>query len=310
MDRRLFLCGLAATAAAAPAWRRLSVFELALRPEMLERYRLAVRRVHGDGRWKAAMAKFRPAGRNALAVQRGMLYFYERMLNRAAPGEAIGVPYWPWEHLYAIPARRLPAIYGQGGGGELTREEVDVEPVMALRDADDFLAAAPGGAAATVEARMRLTPLEPAYWAHLANLDRLWVSWVALGEGRKPAEFRRERAGLIDENGLTRTVALQELRDVRALGYEYSTLVKPLFLSDGGFVLLRGVRVAAGRFGVFAEGRRLGSFTSQIAGETTLVFPRKAFGPGRPTLKAVPLDRDDRPTGNGGWLLVRETLFL
>jgi hypothetical protein len=309
MDRRLFLCGLALSAGE-PLGRRLSVFELALRPEMLKRYRLAVGRVHGDRRWLAAVANLRAAGRNALAVQRGMLYFYERMLNRAAPGEAIRVPYWPWENLYATPAKRLPAIYGNSGGVELAREEVDVEPVMALRDTNDFLQAAPGGVAATVEARMRLTPFEPAYWAHAANLDRLWVSWTALGEGRKPAEFRRERAGLLDENGLPREVALQELRDPRSLGYEYSTLVKPNFLNNGGFVVLRGVRVAAGRFGVFAEGRRLGSFTATMAGETTLVFPAKPFGPGRPPLMALRLDGDDRPVGNSSRLVVREAVVF
>lgn len=337
MDRRTFLAALTAWAAS-PA-ERISVFALALRPRELERYRTAVGRLHSDARWLSAAARIPVSGNSVLPAQRGLLFFYERLLNRALPGDPIRVPYWPWENRYATPASRLPSIYGNArGSAELSPADVDVEPALALRSADDFLAAAPIGAPAAVAARLRLTPADPAYWSHLANVDRMWASWIDLGDGRRSPNFRQAQIALPDETGTVRTVALQHLSDLQQLGYRYSTLIKPLALGASGLVpvsvsggyaqnipasdtqdfkylLLRRTKTrAVGRTGLFAGRWRLvGSWSAVEPQSSSVVLPAKVLldlAHSRPQLLTAPLDPQGNPIGNGAPLDAREAYLF
>ena len=307
---------------------RLSVFELALRPAELARYRLAVERMRtlpaGDPRSLAAQANLychRPGNASALPWVRAFLYFHERILQRLAPQDRsrqpVRLPFWPWENWHAVPSRRTPAIYtARPVMPELAKEEVDVAPALALRSAADFTAAVFSGAAANVESRGGLTAAQPAFYAHLANVDRLAASWRELGGGRQGLNGGREAAQFFDEDGRWRSVSLRDFVTPERSGAAYTSLVKPLALGEAElkavplpfgtlenalerqFLLVRGVRLRPGRFAVIHEERPLAVFTIAGAGPATLTVPIGTVTQRQARLSVAPLGADGRVNGN------------
>jgi tyrosinase len=72
---------------------------------------------------------------------------------------------------------------------------------------------------------------DPVFWVHHANIDRLWASWLALGQGRKnpeDPEWLQQTFTFfdVDPDGTPRpvTVAVQDLISTKALGYIYDHL--------------------------------------------------------------------------------------
>ncbi|MBI2688935.1 MAG: tyrosinase family protein [Acidobacteria bacterium] len=338
-----------------PYARRLSVFELALRPGDLIRFRESVRRMKelapADPRQFFQQARLEPGGVNwnFLPWCRAMLYFHERLLNRLLParrGEpAIRVPYWPWENVYATPARTAPLIYAEPNQPLFAVRRpfsvsIDVEPCLALRRGEDFVGTAKqapavfAGPFAEVVSATRLTPSDPLFYPHLANIDRLWTSWEALGDGRRTPPLREARGYFFDEDGRWRVIDLNFAGERQVLSYEYSTLMKPLHPGEprlaqvhvfesrlerlpapADYLLLRGVRVAAlgkfARFGVFSGDEMLGSFSTASAKEDaegwTVSVPAKGLQL-RALLRVAALTDDGRAIGRGIPLLARDVL--
>ncbi len=67
--------------------------------------------------------------------------------------------------------------------------------------------------------------LDPIFWLHHANIDRLWNRWLALGGGRgHPADpaWRNQAFTLYDETGAEVTITVADVLDSEAqLGYRY-----------------------------------------------------------------------------------------
>ncbi|MDR7275546.1 FG-GAP-like repeat-containing protein [Catenuloplanes atrovinosus] len=76
-----------------------------------------------------------------------------------------------------------------------------------------------------------MAALDPIFWLHHANIDRLWSSWLALGGGRAdPAdeEWRDTAWGLFDAAGNRVSLANGQLVDTAGqLGYVYQEGVAP-----------------------------------------------------------------------------------
>lgn len=319
---------------------RPSVFELALRPAELARYRVAVERMRtlpaGDPRSLAAQANLychRPANVTALPWVRAFLYFHERILQRLAlpdpSRQPLRLPFWPWENWHAIPSRRTPAIFtARPVMPELSKEEVDVQPALALRSAADFTAAVLSGAAANVETRGGLTPAQPVFYAHLANVDRLSASWRELAGGRQGLDGGRAAAHFFDEDGRWRSVSLRDFLVPERSGAVYTSLMKPLALGEAElrpaqlafgtlqdtqerqFLLVRGVRLRPGRFAVMHEERPLAVFTVKEAGAATLTVPIGTLTQRQARLSVAPLGADGRVNGNPMPLESREAFVF
>ncbi len=319
---------------------RPSVFELALRPAELARYRLAVERMRtlpaGDPRSLAAQANLychRPVNVTALPWLRAFLYFHERILQRLAlPDPArqpLRLPFWPWENWHATPSRRTPVIFtARPVMPELTKEEVDVQPALALRSAGDFTGAVLSGAAANVETRGGLTPVQPVFYAHLANVDRLAASWRELAGGRQGLDGGRATAQFFDEDGRWRSVSLRDFALPERGGAVYTSLMKPLALGEDElrpvplsfgtledtqerqFLLVRGVRMRPGRFAVLHEERPLAVFTVATGGVMTLSVPIGSVTQRQARLYVAPLGADGRVNGNRMPLESREAFVF
>jgi tyrosinase len=147
-----------------------------------------------------------------LAWHRGYLVHFERRLRAVSGDKALVLPYWNY---YASP--NLPAEFtNPNNGNPLYVERVNTNVASAL-SMDPFASKLTnfqrgmenafetsiedrphnpvhdviGGIMASMD-----SPLDPIFWLHHANIDRLWVAWCAAGGGRKmPAQTNAYWAG-------------------------------------------------------------------------------------------------------------------
>jgi tyrosinase len=73
-------------------------------------------------------------------------------------------------------------------------------------------------------------PLDPIFWLHHANIDRLWVVWLAQGSRTNPTEVRwqNEQFHFHDENGADQSMTPADvLHTSGQLGYEYDDVSVP-----------------------------------------------------------------------------------
>ena len=186
---------------------------------------------------------------------RAYLYFLERILRSrvGGGGDELRLVYWDWEN---TASRTLPAIFApkdqplyydnrgdlSGPNWPLTDDDVDVQGLLAIQQFSQFggtatqkkpVPAVFSGPHANVHnnfdpgdmADLQYSPRDPVFYAHHANIDRLWSSWVAAGH-RNP-DFGTAKVYFYDETRTWRYVLLNDLRDERKLGYQYSTLMQP-----------------------------------------------------------------------------------
>lgn len=104
-----------------------------------------------------------------------------------------------------------PAVSGQDGLLESTPHNI----VHALIGAG-------GNLMSTVTTAAR----DPIFWLHHANIDRLWVRWIALGEGRANptdnVDWMTREFTFFDETGSQATLTAAEILDTQFdLGYRY-----------------------------------------------------------------------------------------
>jgi hypothetical protein len=75
---------------------------------------------------------------------------------------------------------------------------------------------------------VRCATLDPIFWLHHANIDRLWNDWIALGGGRSnptDAAWLTQSFVFHDENGTQVTLTGAEVVDTAAhLGYVYDNV--------------------------------------------------------------------------------------
>ncbi len=192
---------------------------------------------------------------------RCFLYFLERQLRIMSKNDDIRLVYWDWENPNS---RTLPAIYAPKDqplywanrylGPQtfpLSNDDVNVQPLLSLKSFEAFggteyqrtpTPALYSGPHANVHnafadpnetgvqgdmADLQHSPRDPVFFAHHANIDRVWSSWLAAGGVRQNPDFGNARVYFYDENRKLRYVMLNDLRDERKLGYRYSSLIKP-----------------------------------------------------------------------------------
>jgi hypothetical protein len=184
-----------------------------------------------------------------LPWHRALLYFLERILRRQSGSDDLRLIYWDWENTQS---RQLPGIYTPVGQPlywknrklslNLTDDDVDVRPLLGVPNFPTFgggptqgrpTPAAFGGPHANVHnsfdpgdmADLQFSPRDPVFYAHHANIDRLWSSWVKAGHSNP--DFGDSKAYFYDEDKKWRYILFNDLRDEAKLGYKYSSYMQP-----------------------------------------------------------------------------------
>lgn len=171
-----------------------------------------------------------------LGWHRGYLYYFEKQLRSVSGDTGLIVPYWDYYSYATLPAEFTnPAptnpLY-------VSRVNTSVRPALTLAPFastivnfqrgssnafEPSVEGAPhnpvhdiiGGIMSTMQ-----SPIDPIFWLHHSNIDRLWVAWVAAGGNRKmPAKTNSYWSG-----SYTYTSALTMLRN-----YTYDTRTKLLY---------------------------------------------------------------------------------
>lgn len=182
-----------------------------------------------------------------LGWHRGYLYYFEQQLRAVSGDPSLVLPYWDY-YTSAV----LPDEFTDPRAGNplyVERVNTDVTPALTMAPFSPYLPnfqrginqafepsveGAPhnpihdiiGGAMTTME-----SPIDPIFWLHHANIDRLWVAWVAAGGGRKmPAKSSSYWSGSYAYTAAL-TMARTQSYDTRTnLRYYYQNELMPAAL--------------------------------------------------------------------------------
>ena len=136
------------------------------------------------------------------AWHRGYVYYFERQLRAVCGDSQLVLPYWDY---YTNPA--LPAEFTNPSADnplyEPSRVNNNVRDALSMAPFSSSLTNFPTNSANAFEPSFEsaphnlihnliggvmsdmLSPTDPIFWLHHANVDRLWVAWVSAGNGRK-----------------------------------------------------------------------------------------------------------------------------
>jgi tyrosinase len=135
------------------------------------------------------------------AWHRGYVYYFERQLRAVCGDPQLVLPYWDY---YTNPT--LPAEFTNAYGDNplyISRVNNNVRQALSMAPFSSTLINFPTNTANAFEPSFEsaphnlvhniiggvmadmLSPEDPIFWLHHANVDRLWVAWVSAGNGRK-----------------------------------------------------------------------------------------------------------------------------
>jgi tyrosinase len=136
-----------------------------------------------------------------LAWHRGFLYLLERQLREVSGLSTLTIPYWDY-YKYTT----LPAEFTDDSGDNplyLDRLNTDVRESLTLSPFSSTFTNFQRGLTFAFETHLEIqphgpihniiggmlgtmkSPLDPVFWLHHANIDRLWAAWAAAGGGRQ-----------------------------------------------------------------------------------------------------------------------------
>ena len=184
-----------------------------------------------------------------LTWHRAYLYFHERTLGSLIGDPDFRLPYWDWDHALGL---KLPQPYLNPATGdnalwddrreadELLSEDVaSLETAMSATTFRDFGGTAESGGwlqrgphdavHQRVGGAMALASTsgeDPLFFAHHANVDRLWSEWTRVSPARRTptdSKLLNIRFSFYDEQKAWRSIGVTQLLDhERALAYGYS----------------------------------------------------------------------------------------
>ncbi len=194
-----------------------------------------------------------------LSWHRMYLYFFERICRKACGNERFALPFWDYSSKEGrqIPVVfRKPAIDGNAlwtksrdpdmnGGAWLTDSEVSTKAAFKSKKLvgpysfQDFLEDTPHGtvhmAAAGSTSRLMgsfaTAGLDPLFWVHHCNIDRLWVKYMNETGAAMPTgndKWMNKEFLFYDENGKPVRMTGKQVMDIaEQLDYSYEGLTAP-----------------------------------------------------------------------------------
>lgn len=196
--------------------------------------------------WSNTHQQFCPHGKAYfLAWHRGFLYRFEGRLRQISGDPNLVLPYWNYYDYPSIPQEFLVA------GSPLYRGDrtgTDVSSGLSLDAFADtiiyFQRGKPNAFESTIEplphnnvhnliggamSSILTSPRDPLFWVHHANIDRLWVAWLAAGNGRRqPAASNTYWSGTFNYGaGVKGVAATWTTSTTTYLGYQYDNQTMP-----------------------------------------------------------------------------------
>ena len=201
--------------------------------------------------------------RYCLPWHRMLVYMFERIARSfvVANGGPLdwALPFWNWTRnpslplafrqetlpdgaenpLYVADHRNPNPFPGMNGGAPLPPDVVETDYIMSFKTFEDWDGPPPppedqihdliggpsdlDGCGRGWMSDPRCAALDPVFWVHHANVDRLWVVWMAQG-GRNPAdpEWTAREFSFYDSDGREYTGACGDVMTTLALGYTYA----------------------------------------------------------------------------------------
>lgn len=216
-----------------------------------------------------------------LGWHRGYLYHFERRLRTVSGDSGLILPYWDY---YANP--NLPAEFTDPSPTNplyVERVNSNVKPALSMDPFSSFLVNFQRGQSESFEPSVETaphntlhnivggvmsnmqSPIDPIFWLHHCNVDRLWVAWVAAGGGRRmPGKWTSYWAGSYTYTSAL-TLARRQTYDTRTnLAYYYQNEKMPTQLPA----------LAAGESSVFTEGAATKVAPAPAVGTFRLSHPR------------------------------------
>jgi tyrosinase len=182
-----------------------------------------------------------------IAWHRGFLYYFERQLRTVSGDSQLTLPYWDYYVNPNIPSEFTLATPGNPLWA--SRVNTNVRSALTLapfgstitnfprgmtRAFEPSIESAPhnpvhdiiGGWMTTME-----SPVDPIFWLHHANIDRLWVAWVAAGAGRwMPSRTSTYWSGSFTYSGIMSLKRLITYDTRSIMGYYYQRETMPTSL--------------------------------------------------------------------------------
>jgi tyrosinase len=182
-----------------------------------------------------------------LAWHRGYLYYFERQLRAVSGDYSLILPYWDYYSYATMPAE----FTNSSGSNPLYVDRVNTNVRQALTMApfastiinfqrgmsnafEPTLEDAPHNPVHNLIGNIMATmqsPIDPIFWLHHANIDRLWVAWVSAGNGRRMPSLTSSYWSGSHIYTSTLSIAKTSTYDTRTvLGYRYNNETLPTTL--------------------------------------------------------------------------------
>lgn len=197
-----------------------------------------------------------------LPWHRAYLNYFEQIIRKLSGYSQFVLPYWNWTNNPQVPAvfwgagNPLSANRAIGPNGTIPAELVGpnvIAQIMAIPDFQQFgsySAPAPRGFGAQYGALegtshngvhnaiggqmgTMLSPLDPLFWLHHANVDRLWALWNASGRSNTTNSSWTGyvfKNNFVNADGKIQSIGICNLQRTYQLGYRYPDQPAPLLL--------------------------------------------------------------------------------
>lgn len=175
-----------------------------------------------------------------LVWHRGFTFYFEQQLRAITGNNAFMLPYWDY---YSTPA--MPAEFtNPAAGNPLFVNRVNTNVVNALSMAPFPLTNFQRGTTNAFETSLEprphgqvhniiggsmaslLSPTDPIFWVHHAQIDRLWHAWILSGGKRYPSSTDAYWNGTLNYGG-NLTLARRTVYNPANLGYTYQNNALP-----------------------------------------------------------------------------------
>jgi hypothetical protein len=173
------------------------------------------------------------------AWHRLYLYYFERVLRDAAGDQTLRLPYWDYTDPQQVD---FPAAFGTptDSGGQpnplhdtrrtsqdvqLDATDTNIDDALTLPDFNDFQSEIEGGihglvhcamgngCASPLMGKVPVAAVDPIFWLHHANIDRMWQCWLEQGGQVPGGAWKTKTFTFVTETGAKTTIQVGKLFD-------------------------------------------------------------------------------------------------